>query len=85
MSHSDPRRPDPASVRLDDIVRLRKVHPCGADTWCVVRLGAEIGLRCTGCGRKVLASRSEFAKGLKAFVEPAAAVDVSGDAGSIVA
>lgn len=53
-----PPRPDPADdIRLGDVVRLRKPHPCGADSWRVVRIGAEIGLRCTGCDRKVLLLR----------------------------
>ncbi len=77
MNPADPRRPDPASVNLDDIVRLRKPHPCGSDTWRVVRLGADIGLRCTGCERKVLVTRAEFAKGLKAIVERAPQVDAA--------
>ena len=70
-------------MRIDDIVRLRKSHPCGADTWRVVRLGADIGLRCTGCERKVLVPRSKFAKGLKAIVGTAASnAAPAGDAGS---
>jgi len=36
---------------LGDVVRLRKMHPCGGDTWLVDRLGADIGLRCQGCRR----------------------------------
>jgi hypothetical protein len=48
-----------ADLALDDRVRLRKPHPCGATTWRVVRLGADIGLKCEGCGRRVLLPRSE--------------------------
>ncbi len=53
---------------MDDIVRLRKVHPCGSYEWRVVRLGADIGLKCLGCGRRVLLPRSVFERRLKAFV-----------------
>jgi hypothetical protein len=53
---------------MDDIVRLRKVHPCGSYEWRVVRLGADIGLKCQGCGRRVLLPRSVFERRLKAFV-----------------
>jgi hypothetical protein len=42
---------------LGDVVRLRKVHPCGSDEWLVDRLGADIGLRCQGCGRHVMLER----------------------------
>lgn len=55
-------------VRLGDTVRLRKVHPCGGYDWEVVRLGADIGLRCLTCGRRVLLPRSELEKRLKAFL-----------------
>lgn len=45
-------------LNLGDRLRLRKPHPCGSDQWEVVRLGADIGLRCLGCGRRVLLDRS---------------------------
>ena len=43
--------------RLGDTVRLKKVHPCGSYQWEVVRLGADIGLRCLGCQRRILIER----------------------------
>ncbi len=55
--------------RMGDIVRLRKPHPCGGFEWEVVRLGADIGLRCRTCGRRVLLDRVTLEKRLKAFVE----------------
>ena len=58
----------PLEVFMDDVVQLRKQHPCGSDQWRVVRLGADIGLRCLGCDRKVLLPRSILAKRLKRFV-----------------
>jgi hypothetical protein len=59
---------DPDEFRLQDVVRLRKPHPCGSTDWVVVRLGADIGLRCTGCGRRVLLPRSELRKRVKAML-----------------
>jgi len=56
-------------VRLGDRVRLRKPHPCGATTWQVVRLGADIGLVCDGCGRRVLLERADLERRLVALVE----------------
>ena len=53
---------------LDDIVRLRKPHPCGGYEWRVVRLGADIGLVCGRCGRRVLLERAVLEKRMKAFV-----------------
>ena len=58
----------PLEIYLDDVVRLRKPHPCGSFEWTVVRLGADIGLRCHGCGHKVLLPRRTLEKRLKAFV-----------------
>lgn len=52
-------------IELDDIVRLRKKHPCGSYTWKVVRLGVDIGLVCQGCGHKILLPRGKFNKQLK--------------------
>ena len=53
-------------LRMGDVVRLRKVHPCGGFEWTVVRLGADIGLRCIKCNRRVLLSRSVLEKRVKA-------------------
>lgn len=50
---------------LGDRVQLRKQHPCGSDTWTVVRIGADIGLVCDGCGRRVLLERPIFRKRVK--------------------
>lgn len=61
-------KPGPLEVHLDDVVRLKKPHPCGSFEWTVVRLGADIGLRCHGCQHKVLLTRRTLEKRLKAFV-----------------
>lgn len=53
---------------MGDVVRLRKPHPCGSLEWEVTRLGADIGLRCHGCGRRVLLERRTLERRLKAFV-----------------
>ena len=55
-------------LKLDDMVRLRKPHPCGSYEWKVVRLGADIGLECLGCKRRVLLSRRELAHRLKTLL-----------------
>ena len=53
---------------LGDVVRLRRRHPCGGDTWLVDRLGADIGLRCETCGRHVLLERPTVERRLAEFV-----------------
>jgi len=55
-------------IRLGDVVRLRKAHPCGGYDWEVFRLGADIGIRCLTCGRRVLLPRSLFEKRVKTFL-----------------
>ena len=52
-------------LKLDDIVRLRKPHPCGSYEWRVVRLGADIGLKCLKCDHRVLMPRSELERRVK--------------------
>ena len=59
----------PTEYRMDDIVRLRRPHPCGGTDWRVVRLGADIGLKCLTCGHRVLLERSTLERRLKLFVE----------------
>jgi hypothetical protein len=55
-------------IKLGDVVRLKKKHPCGSDQWRVVRLGADIGIRCLGCQRRVLLERAVFERRVKEFV-----------------
>jgi len=54
--------------RLGDVVRLRKKHPCGSFEWQVVRLGADIGIKCRVCGRRVLLERRVFERRVKDIV-----------------
>ena len=57
---------------LQDVVRLRKAHPCGSYQWQVVRLGADIGLRCLACGRRILTPRSVLEQRLEQHLGAAA-------------
>ena len=58
----------PLEIFMGDVVRLRKVHPCGGYEWRVVRLGADIGMVCQTCQRRVLLPRREFEKRVKKFI-----------------
>lgn len=51
--------------RIGDIVQMKKKHPCGSDTWEVMQLGADMRVKCSGCGRIVLIPRPKFLKGAK--------------------
>jgi hypothetical protein len=72
---------EPVPFFIDDVVQLRKPHPCGSYVWTVVRVGADIGLRCQTCGRRVLLPRRTLEKRLKRFVSrgPAAPESVAHD------
>ena len=56
---------EPLQLKLGEHVVLKKGHPCGTNCWEVVRLGADIGLRCCGCGRRILISRAELERRLR--------------------
>jgi len=56
---------------MEDVVRMRKSHPCGGTDWRVVRLGADIGLKCQTCGRRILLPRRELARRMKGWVSKA--------------
>jgi len=66
-----------------DVVRTRKAHPCGSDTWEVVRLGADVRITCTGCGRSVLVPRVKLERRIRQFVRrgPGYRPDPTADAG----
>ncbi|MBA7680721.1 hypothetical protein ES703_89042 [subsurface metagenome] len=55
-------------IKLGDVVRLKKKHPCGSYEWQVVRLGADIGIKCLKCQHYVLLERSVFERRVKAFL-----------------
>lgn len=65
----------PTDFRIGDVIRLRKPHPCGGYDWTVVRIGADIGLRCLRCNHRILLPRSEVERRTKSFVSRAVQPD----------
>ncbi|MEC9288831.1 MAG: DUF951 domain-containing protein [Chloroflexota bacterium] len=57
-------------LKIGDILRMKKPHPCGGSLWIVSRLGADIGMTCQECGRYVLLARSQLVQRLKQVVPP---------------
>lgn len=54
---------------LGDIVEMKKKHPCKlSDTFTIIRMGADIKIKCDGCGRSIMLERMKFEKGLKKVV-----------------
>ncbi len=61
----------PLSLNLGDVLLLRKKHPCGNDLWVVIRLGADIRIRCVKCGHSVLIPRSKLERMIRKVMERA--------------
>ena len=55
-------------VHIGDVARLRKPHACGANEWEIVRLGADIGLRCQQCAHRILMPRSDLERRISGFI-----------------
>jgi hypothetical protein len=60
---------------LGDVVEMKKAHPCGTNAWKIIRMGADIRMKCTGCDHSVLLPRSRFEKRLKRVLVPAGEQD----------
>jgi hypothetical protein len=56
---------------IGDIVKMKKVHPCGSSEWEVRRTGIDFGLKCQGCGRYVMIPRAKFEKAVKGIIKKA--------------
>lgn len=54
---------------LGSIVVMRKQHPCGSNKWEIIRMGADIKIKCLNCGRSIMLPRLEFNKKLKKVVD----------------
>ena len=62
-------------IGIGDVVRLKKAHPCGGDEWAVTRVGADIGIQCLTCGRRVMLERGTFERRVKGIVSRGSAVE----------
>ncbi len=60
-----------SDYKLGSIVTMKKPHPCGHNEWQIIRIGADIKIKCLGekCGRVVMLSRRDFNKSLKSVLE----------------
>lgn len=59
----------PKVFYVGDIVQMKKQHPCGSFEWEVIRVGADIKIKCTVCNRIVMLPRSKFEKGMKKIIK----------------
>ena len=60
-------------VKIGDVVKMKKAHPCGSDEWEITRVGMDFGMKCCGCGHYVMLARTKFEKAAKALVKSAEA------------
>lgn len=52
-------------VRVGDIIQTKKPHPCGAQSFLVLRVGMDFRIRCTGCGHEVMLPRAKIERNIK--------------------
>ncbi|MCM3164403.1 DUF951 domain-containing protein [Metabacillus litoralis] len=50
---------------LNDVVEMKKQHPCGTNEWKIIRMGMDIRIKCLGCDHSVMIPRREFSRKLK--------------------
>lgn len=53
---------------INTLVTMKKPHPCGTNLWRIVRLGADIKIKCENCGHVVMIPRIEFNKKIKKII-----------------
>ena len=58
-------------VRVNDILVMKKPHPCGGNQMLVLRSGMDFMLRCVGCGREFMIPRSKAEKNIKSVIKEA--------------
>lgn len=66
-------RPGEHRFEVGEVVRLKKPHPCGHNRWLITRTGIDFGLKCLGCGRRVMIPRPQFERAVRAILAPAGA------------
>lgn len=54
---------------LGDIVEMKKDHPCGSKEWKIIRMGADIKIKCCGCERIIMLPRNKFEKSIKKIIK----------------
>ena len=61
-------------VMVGDILEMKKSHPCGANTWQVLRVGVDFRLKCTGCGHELMLPRARIVKSIKKIIRQGSVV-----------
>ena len=57
-------------IKVNDIITMKKAHPCGEKRWTVLRTGADLRLRCIGCGHELMIPRFKIEKNIRLVQHP---------------
>ncbi len=57
------------NFEIGQVIKLKKQHPCGSNSWEIIRVGADFRLRCMGCNHQVMLARKLVEKNFRGFVE----------------
>ena len=57
-------------IRINDLLTMKKKHPCGSNVWRVTRIGADFKMVCTGCGREIMLPRSKAERNIRSVERP---------------
>lgn len=55
----------PINLKLNDLIQMKKPHPCGEQVWRVTRIGMDVRICCTRCGRELMLPRAKVEKSIK--------------------
>lgn len=58
----------PVNLYVGDIVELKKQHPCKSREWEIIRIGADIKIKCLGCQHQIMMPRVKFEKNIKKII-----------------
>ena len=65
-------------IRLQDVLVMKKGHPCGENKWLVLRIGADFRLRCMGCGHEIMTPRCKAEKNIRDVIRKNPSTDSNG-------
>jgi hypothetical protein len=54
-------------IKVGDVIKMKKPHPCGSNEWEILRVGIDFRLKCKGCDHQVMLPRKQVEKGIKSI------------------
>lgn len=62
-------KPKILKISVGDIIEMKKIHPCGAKLFKILRVGSDVRIICDGCGRDMVLDRLKLEKSIKKIVK----------------